>query len=63
MKKFGIAIVLALVLSGCGVKDPSFYDLKSPCVSVGSDVSENDPCIRTSPMLNEFYQDQVSLIS
>lgn len=62
MKKFGIAIIAALVLSGCGVKDPSFYDLKSPCVSIGSDLPE-DPCIRTSPMLNEFYQEQISLIS
>lgn len=62
MKKIGIAIIAALILSGCGVKDPSFYDLKSPCVSIGSE-SFDDPCIRNSPMLNQFYQEQVSLIS
>lgn len=45
---------LSIILSGCGVKDPSFYDLKSPCVSMND--GSNDPCIRTSPMLNEMYQ-------
>jgi|GEM_PF-6699302 len=48
MKKL---LVVALLLSGCGVKDQSFYDLKSPCVTI-NDGSEVDPCTRTSPILN-----------
>jgi len=50
MKKL---LIITLLLSGCGVKDQSFYDLKSPCVSINDGI-EVDPCIRTSPLLNEI---------
>ena len=46
-------VIIALLLSGCGVKDQSFYDLKSPCVSM-NDGFAVDPCIRTSPVLNDL---------
>jgi major membrane immunogen (membrane-anchored lipoprotein) len=46
-------VIMSLLLTGCGVKDQSFYDLKSPCVSI-NDGSIVDPCIRTSPILNEM---------
>lgn len=55
-----IVISGALILSGCGIKDPSFYDLKSPCVSVKFDGLEEDPCARTSPVLNQLYSDNIS---
>ncbi len=48
-----ILVALALILSGCAVKDQSFYDLKSPCVSAGGNDYLN-PCIRTSPVLNDL---------
>jgi hypothetical protein len=46
-------IIITLLLSGCGIKDPSFYDLKSPCVSINNGM-EIDPCVRTSPILNDI---------
>ena len=45
------------LIAGCGVKDPSFYDLKSPCVSLGS---PEDPCHRVSPELNQIYNNITS---
>ncbi len=55
-----IVIAAALTLAGCGIKDPSFYDLKSPCVSVKFDELEEDPCARTSPVLNQLYSSNIS---
>ncbi len=46
-------IIISLLLSGCGVKDQSFYDLKSPCVAINDGVTA-DPCIRTSPIMNDL---------
>lgn len=52
--RFLFAICAAtILLAGCGVKDPSFYDLKSPCVSINTG-DNTDPCIRTSPLLNDL---------
>ena len=58
--KLIIVLLGSLVLSGCGIKDPSFYDLKSPCVSIKFDSFAEDPCARTSPMLNHLYSDNIS---
>jgi hypothetical protein len=52
MEKMKKILVIALLLSGCGVKDQSFYDLKSPCVSIND--GSMDPCVRTSPLLNDL---------
>jgi hypothetical protein len=46
---------LAIAASGCTAKDPSAYDLKSPCVSNG--FRENvdgipHPCERRKPLEN-----------
>lgn len=56
MSKYLFIIGISLIISGCGVKDPSFYDLKSPCVSINVGNSSIDPCIRTSPQLNSLYE-------
>jgi hypothetical protein len=42
-------IALLLFLSACTPVDPSFYDLKSPCVS-----TDIDPCIKRDTSLNKF---------
>ncbi len=52
MKK-SLIIISLLFLSGCGVKDQSFYDLRSPCVAINDGVAA-DPCIRTSPIINDL---------
>ena len=52
MKK-SLIVMSLILLSGCGVKDQSFYDLKSPCVTI-NDGSALDPCIRTSPIINDL---------
>ncbi len=52
---FVLYAVMVILLTGCGVKDPSFYDLKSPCVSINVGGSV-DPCIRNSPSLNQLYE-------
>ncbi len=60
--RLALIILGSLTLVGCGVKDPSFYDLKSPCVSITLDGFEQDPCARTSPMLNQLYDGQISTL-
>ncbi len=53
-----------VVLVGCGIKDPSFYDLKSPCVANEYlqhpylDTNDN-PCIKSTPGLNQYFDGQV----
>jgi len=60
--RLALIILGSLTLVGCGVKDPSFYDLKSPCVSIKLDGFEQDPCARTSPLLNQLYDGQISTL-
>ncbi len=52
MKRIFLVIMLPFLV-GCGIKDPSFYDLKSPCASLS--LNQSDPCHRVSPELNELY--------
>ena len=60
-KRVLLAIITGILLTGCGVKDPSFYDLKSPCVSANSmQEIQDDPCLRATPMLNQLYSEIIS---
>jgi hypothetical protein len=56
MRKILFIIILPF-LAACGVKDPSFYDLKSPCVSLGG---PEEPCNKISPELNQIYDNLTS---
>lgn len=51
-----LLIVLALVLGasvcGCSTRDPSIYDVKSPCVS--NDMDGKAPCVRRKPVENDL---------
>lgn len=50
--KFIIVITMGLILSGCIPRDPSRYDVKSPCVS--NDLDGNAPCTRRIPVENQI---------
>ncbi len=56
-----------VTLAGCGIKDPSFYDLQSPCVAneyLGypyADISDN-PCIKSIPNLNNHFDAQIQVM-
>ncbi len=43
-----------MFLVSCAAKDPSVYDIKSPCVSaVGYETSS--PCAKRSPVMNVYF--------
>lgn len=49
------AFVLSIILSGCNPKDPSYYDMKSPCVSAKNVIDgAKDPCVRRKPLENHL---------
>ncbi len=44
-------LVFGLSLAGCSSRDPSVYDVKSPCVS--NDIDGKAPCVRRKPIEND----------
>lgn len=64
-------LILLIMMIGCTPKDPSVYDLKSPCVaneytnskysSKNSNnydiflIQDKDPCFRRPPQMNGIY--------
>ena len=48
-----ISIFLSTIV-GCAPKDPSIYDIKSPCAANNDYTSKQVPCIKRSPIGNLF---------
>ncbi len=46
-----VALTLGLSVAGCTTRDPSIYDVKSPCVS--NDMDGKAPCVRRKPIEND----------
>jgi hypothetical protein len=67
LKKLLLISISMVTLAGCGIKDPSFYDLQSPCVAneyLGypyADISDN-PCIKSIPNLNNHFDAQIQVM-
>jgi hypothetical protein len=45
------AFIAGLALTSCAPRDPSVYDVKSPCVSY--DFDGTAPCVRRKPIEND----------
>jgi hypothetical protein len=55
MKKTIIFCFLLLALTSCKPKDPSVYDIKSPCASSKKEYTNGkEPCIKRSPIGNKL---------
>jgi hypothetical protein len=55
MKKMIVLCLLLVTLIGCQPKDPSVYDIKSPCASSKKEYTNgHEPCIKRSPLGNKL---------
>ena len=55
MKKLIIISLLLICLIGCKAKDPSVYDIKSPCASSKKMYTNgHEPCIKRTPIGNKL---------
>lgn len=52
LSKFILILALSTLLTGCTGRDPSNYDVKSPCTS--NDLDGNAPCVRRIPVENQI---------
>lgn len=52
LKKIILALIALTSVSSCAT-DPAKYDLKSPCVSVSSQINLDAPCERRLPLENQ----------
>gem|GEM_PF-1789071 len=52
-------LLCAAFLPGCAPKDPSIYDMRSPCVASEPIDSQNthalEPCIKRTPEMNSLF--------
>ena len=53
--KLSVLVFTLCFFCGCAPKDPSVYDIKSPCVTDGTQLNNTKvPCIRRNPIENHL---------